>query len=447
MTRPKTLGRILREALFRRPGLHVGRRSRRRAASTARSLRRPPTSARASSTPAKQNKVSKIDLLFMIDNSSSMADKQAHPGAGRSRPGEPPGRPGLHRPDDRPSVGNANANGSCATGEPDFDPVKDIHIGIISSSLGGHGSTGVCDEPDPRKTLPHNDDHGHLVARDAMDAAVRRSATRASSTGTRRERRGPDAAAIATPFATMVAGVGQHGCGYEASLEAIYRFLIEPDPVRRRITVDRAPAAARRRGARRHRHGPAPAARRLPAPRLAGRGHHGDRRERLLDRRRRSGLLLDHPAPAARPPTSVLAHGTSACMTNPNDPCCFNCFSSRRPPRAARPRLTTPSASRRRGLATEDPENLRCCDQKRRYGVDFLYPVQALHRRLHAATIVPDRTGKAVKNPLYDDLTPVRRRNGLCGRARQEPGLRGRHRRRPLAGHRASTRTTSPRAT
>src|SRR5947209_3029405 len=27
-------------------------------------------------TPAKQNKVSKIDLLFMIDNSSSMADKQ-----------------------------------------------------------------------------------------------------------------------------------------------------------------------------------------------------------------------------------------------------------------------------------------------------------------------------------------------------------------------------------
>src|SRR6266511_921337 len=116
--------------------------------------------------PAKLGKVSKIDLLFMIDNSSSMADKQfilaqavpdlvnrlvdpvcVNPATGLEV--------GLRRPD-----------GSCATREPDFDPVKDIHIGIITSSLGGHGTTGICDDPDPQKTLPHNNDKAHLIARD-----------------------------------------------------------------------------------------------------------------------------------------------------------------------------------------------------------------------------------------------------------------------------------------
>ena len=123
-------------------------------------------------TPAKQNKVSKIDLLFMIDNSSSMADKQsilaqAVPDLVRRLVD-----PVCINPMTGQQVGNRNPDGSCNMGEPDFEPVKDIHIGIISSSLGGHGSTGVCDDPDPRKTLPHNDDHGHLVARDVMDMPV-----------------------------------------------------------------------------------------------------------------------------------------------------------------------------------------------------------------------------------------------------------------------------------
>jgi hypothetical protein len=35
---------------------------------------------------------------------------------------------------------------------------------------------------------------------------------------------------IVTPFQSMVLGIGQHGCGYEASLEAIYRFLTRARP-------------------------------------------------------------------------------------------------------------------------------------------------------------------------------------------------------------------------
>src|SRR5262245_56664163 len=76
MTRPNSLGRIVRSALF-------GALSFMSVSIVAGGcLDRPvapatPTVIARIVTPAKQNKVSKIDLLFMIDNSSSMADKQA----------------------------------------------------------------------------------------------------------------------------------------------------------------------------------------------------------------------------------------------------------------------------------------------------------------------------------------------------------------------------------
>ncbi|KYF87716.1 hypothetical protein BE20_25180, partial [Sorangium cellulosum] len=49
----------------------------------------------------------------------------------------------------------------------EFEPVKDIHIGIISSSLGGHGS-GAC----PAMTSPSNVDMAHLLARESEDSEV-----------------------------------------------------------------------------------------------------------------------------------------------------------------------------------------------------------------------------------------------------------------------------------
>ncbi len=87
---------------------------------------------------------SQIDLLFMIDNSSSMADKQTI--LARAVP-DLVNR--LVNPVciDRTTgmqVGVRNPDGSCSVGEPEFDPLQDIHIGIIDSSLGSHGAAGVC---------------------------------------------------------------------------------------------------------------------------------------------------------------------------------------------------------------------------------------------------------------------------------------------------------------
>ena len=57
----------------------------------------------------------------------------------------------------------------CPAGKKrDFNPILDVHIGIITSSLGGHGASGVCDDVTDAqrgRPFPHNDDKAHLVAR------------------------------------------------------------------------------------------------------------------------------------------------------------------------------------------------------------------------------------------------------------------------------------------
>jgi hypothetical protein len=45
-----------------------------------------------------------------------------------------------------PVGGNADANGLCNNGIAEFKPIKNIHIGIITSSLGDHGSNDVCSD-------------------------------------------------------------------------------------------------------------------------------------------------------------------------------------------------------------------------------------------------------------------------------------------------------------
>jgi hypothetical protein len=98
---------------------------------------------------------------------------------------------------------------------------------------------------------------------------------------------------------------------------------------------------------------------------------------------------------------SVLAHGTTACLKNPQDPCCVNCFQS--PPAGCPPHAADPECQAGSWTVAQDPPNLRCWEQKKRYGVDFLYPVQ---RYIDGFTSgqVPNRAGMPVANPLYSDL-------------------------------------------
>src|SRR5687767_13302447 len=102
----------------------------------------------------RQTAVDKIDLLFMIDNSISMADKQAILAAAV---------PVLVNRLISPNcvdamggtIGPSNAGDCGGNGEPEFNAIEDIHIGVVTSSLGGHGGQ-VC-------AGAEFDDHGRLL--------------------------------------------------------------------------------------------------------------------------------------------------------------------------------------------------------------------------------------------------------------------------------------------
>ena len=402
MNRPTTFGRAVRGALF--GALAVA------AFSVAGSgcLDRPVApatpliSARVSES-VKQNKVNKIDLLFMIDNSSSMADKQQILGEAVPELVDRLIEPKCIDPNTLRTVGNA-VNGICTMGELDFEPIKDIHIGIITSSLGNHGAAGVCEDADDvlnMRSDPHNNDQGHLVSRGAGGTPVATWNNKGFLLYNPNDPNGlKNAAAVAAPFTEMVKGVGQHGCGYEASLESIYRFLIEPQPYltiginkdiggfgQAELNGTDTQLLQQRKDF-------------LRADSLVSIMIVTDENDCSVVDSGQGFYALLRPQQGGR---SVLKHGTSRCLENPNDQCCFNC-GVQTPPTGCASAGNDPECMKGELTVTEDQPNLRCFDQKRRYGVDFLYDTQ---RYVDGFTKpeVPNRKGEMVANPLFSDLT------------------------------------------
>jgi hypothetical protein len=104
--------------------------------------------------------------------------------------------------------------------------------------------------------------------------------------------------------------------------------------------------------------------------------------------------------------------GSSACDTNANDPCCYSCPLG--PPEGCRadPVCAADEASgalQNRLPPTADGSNLRCFQQKRRFGVDALYPVERYVNALTQPMLCPSANDLAVAgcrqaivdNPLF----------------------------------------------
>ena len=84
-----------------------------------------------------QTAVDKLDVLLAIDNSASMGDKQdllkqAVPDLIKLLVS-----PNCLDASGRPTGTTAGLDGTCASGKAEFSPVHDLHIGIVSSALGG----------------------------------------------------------------------------------------------------------------------------------------------------------------------------------------------------------------------------------------------------------------------------------------------------------------------
>lgn len=310
---------------------------------------------------------SKIDLLFMIDNSQSMADKQALladavPALVRRlvapRCVDEAGKPlGTSYP--------------CAAGEPEFRPVADIHVGVLSSSLGGHGSE-MC-TPSWLGWNPTQDGAARLIA-PHLDWSPGDGAA--------------DPSGFIQSLAAQVKAAGDEGCGYEASLEAWYRFLVDPEPPlsvtkKNGVTVaegvDEVLLAQRRDFLR-------PDSLLLVV---------------MLSDENDCSIVDDGQSWYVAQQEQNLFRPTASCASDPASPCCRSCGSSESaPPAGCAPLAQDPGCQSPTHDTASDSRNLRCFEQKRRFGVDFLYPVQRYVDGLTQAT-VKNRRGELVPNPLF----------------------------------------------
>ncbi len=384
-------------------------------------------------TVVPQPAIDKIDLLLMVDNSASMADKQriladAVPDLVRGlvqpkcidvRTRQPTGV--LSDPTKPDSE-------VCPAGsEPAFPPITDMHIGVLSSSLGGQGSSSC------KGTLRKNeDDHGHLLARgESGDVAAAGDlhflAWYPDVARNQDKDRHPDPPVpktktvdeLGAAFRELVVGVGQDGCGLEAQLESVYRFLVQPDPWK---------AIAQSNGVASY------------GPKTETDGELLRQRAAFLrpDSLVAVIMLTDEddswPDPLAfrgqgwrflerRP----LPRATMACAKDPNDAACMSC---------SVPDNGDPTCTTRLEYSTEEDElNVRFHHMKGRFGVDPQFPISRYvdgltKQRVPSREAEHDENGNYVPragctNPLFAARLPTSADEELCAlpRGPRSPSL------------------------
>jgi hypothetical protein len=373
--------------------------------------------------PFASSNVDKVDILLMIDNSRSMADKQqilafAVPdllgtllnpkcldGTGLPTKAQPSGPlvscpPGAHRA---------------------FSPITDIHVGIVTSSLGSHGADTCSVTGDtqwcPGGANPSNNDGGHLIARQdacgsksiptyenkgflAWDPAQRLSPPGEAQAGAVAVD-GQGTTTTVTPgllptIKDLVDGVGQIGCGFPSQLESWYRFLVDPDPYQT-IAVQQGKATPQGTDTLLLKQ----RADFLRPSSLLSIVMLTDSNDCSIRESGQFYFAAQQKSPNIPGASFHLPRARQECAKNPGDPCCKSCGQS-----APNCPVDDTCAASPTLDDTEDPLSLRCFDQKRRFGIDFLYPIERYTNALQSKS-VPNRQGDMVPNPLFADLNPA----------------------------------------
>jgi hypothetical protein len=338
---------------------------------------------------------SKLDVLFVVDNSISMFEKQGVLAQAV---------PTLVRRLVDPwcvftdSTTAPATNGTCPPNSfREIAPVRDMHVGVITSSLGAHGGTGVCvpSTTDPR---PVND-------RARLLGSVRSGLSSWNDSGFLNW--DPDARAtpagesnveaFSIALQSMIAAAGDRGCGFEAPLEATYRFLVDPEPPLEVTNdgnfsvltgIDTTLLEQR-------------AAFLRPDSAVLVVLLSDEDDCSILEEPNQQGFLVGNFASMPR--------GSDACA-HPEDPniyrCCIPCVLLDSPsfvPNAGCSYAADVACTSSAGhslTSLEDSVNLRCFRQRQRFGVDFLYPVDRYVTGL-GATQIRTRAGATVENPLF----------------------------------------------
>lgn len=347
------------------------------------------------------NAINAIDLLLMIDNSSSMADKQKTLADAVPQLLTQLVQPACVNEEGVVSGRVELGTGQCPSGgSPEFNPVNNIHIGIVSSSLGDHGGDNLCTpgkqtsftDPTSGNVIlepPDVNDQGHLMGtlQRYMDLSPKTSGTErvtidgtgflAWGNSTKPAMTGTDLTAATGVFKDMVSATREMGCGLEAQLEGWFRFLIDPVPPRFPITKNDAQQAQRI-------------------------GSDDD----LLAQRRAflrpdslvAILMLTDENDCSLRDTDVgwvatdtrrpIATGSVACAQDPNSNCCYSCTTGG-------PKECGEGCPNGTSAAVDDTAfqaNIRCWHQKRRFGYEFMYPVSRYVVGLTKPVLCPDQS-------------------------------------------------------
>ncbi|MBW2529204.1 MAG: hypothetical protein JRI23_33820 [Deltaproteobacteria bacterium] len=331
----------------------------------------------------------KLDVLLVIDNSRSMADKQqalgqslatllsdlANPWCLDLRGASEPVKPaGPHEP--------------CPDGMyRQVEPVVDMHLGVISSSLGDQGGD-VC--PDEAPSADH-DDHGRLLTRYGAAEPVATYQDLGFLAWDPAQQLSPpgedDHEALARDLAGLIGGAGERGCGFEATLESWYRFLVDPEPyLRVEVRDDQAVLEG------------------VDQVLL------DQRRDFLRDDSLVLIIMLSDENDCSINPYGAnhlvatqwrgaepyhLPPGRSKCLEDPLHLCCKSCAES------VHESCDEPDPICVAPLdAASDPIGLRCFDQRRRFGKSFLHRIERYVDGLTSRS-VERRDGSLVSNPLF----------------------------------------------
>jgi hypothetical protein len=405
-------------------------------------------------------RVDKVDLLFMIDNSASMGDKQALLAQAVPDMINRLVSPRCVDGNNAPTGATAAVDGTCPAGsKAEFPPVSDMHIGVVSSSLGGRGgdvcpSSGSGSQNPANPSLSaHNDDRGELLGRGgvASDPTVENQVLDAMpdnflswfpATASNAGKMPPPTAPITSAstligdFTQLVAGVHEHVCGMEAQNEAWYRFLIQPDPFDS-IAVNGGRAAF-------NGHDNTILAQRaafLRPDSLVAVIVVTDENEEVANPLAIGGqgwAFETQSFPGS--PNGTAPQGTIECSrfdvnnpatTGPNDPNCTSCaFISLDPNFAARCPKDGANGSNGYLDPNDDNINVRFFQQKRRFGLFAGYPTSRYVRGLTSPYVPDSNTGHEVDssgnyigdqdtnanciNPLFATNLPTSDASELC---------------------------------
>ncbi len=336
-----------------------------------------------------QVQANKLDVLFVVDNSPGMANKQSVLSASLpsfvKRLTNPPCVDAQGVPvATQPTSGSA----ACTTGTRQFAPVTDMHLGAITTSLGAHGGS-VCATGDANS---HLDDQAELIPTKRTGVSSYQSSGFLSfdSAGITGDN---DVNVLSADLQATITAAGDTGCGYEAPLEAMYRFLIDPAPPTSVSKVGNVSA-------------PSDANSVLLAQRAAFLRPDSSVAVVILSDENDCSIL-DTGVGWFVGSVARMPKATSACAANPNDACCRSCAQNETaPPSGCQPLAQDPectgaqSGSYNTWDALHDSLNLRCFDQKARFGFDLLNPVERYSVGLTNAQI-PDWDGILVANPLF----------------------------------------------